>query len=261
VRVVVSTPTTTTPAPVDSAPASSDSDIVLVVLFYTVLGGVYLGRRRIPGYAYLNRPITFRGWMRGRRRRRAAAGGPSTDTAAAPQSPDVHDDVRDAVTGQPLRDEPGIHQCTRCRVYYQAPSVDFVRRHNGSRCIACNIAPVVPLDAARPGQWVTPPSGGNVTTLANYRRRVNQEVVFEGRCLQVLTSRSGTAFAVMFERGTWTEGFKLVVPTAYVTEVGGAVFVRSLAGRTIRARGVVTHSPIFGYEISISSRSMILEVR
>lgn len=115
------------------------------------------------------------------------------------------------------------------------------------------------VDGQRIQQHVAPPprrSGGSAT-LADYRQRVDERVVFEGRCLQVLTSRSGTAYAVMFEPGTWTEGFKLVVRTAFVAEVGGTAFIRSLAGRTIRAEGVITHSPVFGYEISISRRAQI----
>lgn len=107
----------------------------------------------------------------------------------------------------------------------------------------------------------SPPRRDGVTSLADYRQRLNESVVFEGRCVQVLTSRSGSAFAVMFEPGTWTEGFKLVVPTAYVPEVGGAPYIRRLAGSMIRAQGIVTHSPIFGYEISISHRAQILDVR
>jgi DNA-directed RNA polymerase subunit RPC12/RpoP len=172
----------------------------------------------------------------------------------------MDDEVRDAVTGQPLGAERRRYRCSRCQLFYGASSVEFIRRENGGRCIGCGSAAVVPSDGQRVEQHVTPPGAGAATTVANYRRHVNQMVVFEGRCLQVLTSRSGTAYAVMFEPGTWTEGFKLVVRTAFVAEVGGERFIRSLSGQMIRARGVITHSPVFGYEIGISNRSMILGV-
>ena len=64
----------------------------------------------------------------------------------------------------------------------------------------------------------------------------------------------------MFEPGSWRDGFKLVIRTNFVAHVGGAEFIRSLAGRTIRVRGRIDRSVIFGYEINITNRSMILEV-
>jgi len=169
-------------------------------------------------------------------------------------------DVRDAVTGQPLHPALGLHRCTRCHVFYQASSVACIQRDNGGRCISCGNTTVVPMQRAYGVDRDARHDSQAITTLEDYRSKVNQLVVFEGRCVRVRPSRSGTAYAVMFEDGAWTRGFKLVIRSAVVEEVGGAAFIRSLAGRTIRARGVVEHSLVFGYEITVTSRSMILGV-
>jgi hypothetical protein len=171
-------------------------------------------------------------------------------------------DVRDAITGQPLRPALGLHRCMRCHVFYETASVECIQRENGGRCISCGNASVSPVNGAAAGeQSASGDPDADITTLDNYRQRVGQLVVFEGRCVRVLPSRSGAAYAVMFEHGTWTEGFKLVIRTGFVTHVGGDDFIRSLAGRTVRARGVIAHSSVFGYEITITTRSMILGVR
>jgi hypothetical protein len=145
-------------------------------------------------------------------------------------------------------------------VFYQASSVDCIQRDNAGRCISCGSASVVPLQRASAVEHDAAHDRQAITTLQDYRSRVDQVVVFEGRCVRVLSSRSGTAYAVMFEDAGWTEGFKLVIRTGFVTQVGGAAFIRGLAGRTIRARGVIEHSAVYGYEITVTARSMILGV-
>jgi len=126
--------------------------------------------------------------------------------------------------------------------------------------VACGGPSVSPVNGTRAVDQQADEGRSGITTLANYRSRVGEVVVFEGRCVRVLPSRSGSAFAVMFEDRSWTEGFKLVIRTGFVEHVGGADFIRGLAGRTIRARGLIVHSPVFGYEITVTTRSMILGV-
>jgi hypothetical protein len=184
---------------------------------------------------------------------------PRTDTLWNPHEADLTD-VRDAITGQPLRPAFGLHRCTQCHPFYQTSSVELLNRENGGCCVACGSASVSPVNGARAGDQQPDDDRSEITTLANYRSRVGEVVVFEGRCVRVLPSRSGSAFAVMFEDRAWTEGFKLVIRTGFVEHVGGADFIRSLAGRTIRARGLIVHSPVFGYEITVTARSMILGV-
>lgn len=183
-----------------------------------------------------------------------------TDVVWSPEGAELTD-VRDAVTGQPLRPTLGLHRCVHCHVFYQTSSVEFVRRENGGGCVGCGSTSILPLESTAAYEPCTDTDQQAITTLVNYRARVGQVVVFEGRCVRVLPSRSATAFAVMFEDSSWTEGFKLVIRTGFVGQVGGANFIRSLAGKTVRARGLILHSPVFGYEITISDRSMILAVR
>jgi hypothetical protein len=96
--------------------------------------------------------------------------------------------------------------------------------------------------------------------LANVRAWAGQVVIFEGRCIQVRTSRSGSSYAVMFETGTWSNAFKLVFLRGAVTQVGGHQFIRSLSGKKLRIRGLVQKHDKFGYQILVNDRSMILEV-
>jgi hypothetical protein len=169
-------------------------------------------------------------------------------------------DVRDAVTGEPLRRSVAVQQCLRCQASYEPPSLEFIRRQNGGRCIACGFIVGAGNHARTTTTDRVHAPGPETTTLANYRARLNQMVVFEGRCVRVLPSQSGTAYAVMFENGAWAQGFKLVIRTAHVAAIGGPQFIQSLAGRTVRVRGVIEHSPVFGYEVNVTNRSMILGV-
>ena len=170
-------------------------------------------------------------------------------------------DVGDGVTGRPVRPTRGLHRCAQCHVSYETSSVEFIRRENDGCCVGCGSTSVVPLAGSPADEPPTREDQEEITTLANYRSRVGEVVVFEGRCVRVLPSRRGTAYAVMFEEGGWTDGFKLVIRTGFVSEVGGAHFIQSLAGRNIRVRGLIARSPVFGYEISVTTRSMILAVQ
>lgn len=187
--------------------------------------------------------------------------GPVRREARAQWSFTDQSDVRDAITGQPLRLGPELHRCTRCQVYYHRSSVDLLERDNGGRCVSCGDASVSPIHQGAPVPAPGPTGEPDVTTLTDYRAKVGEVVIFEGRCVEVLPSRSGSAFAVMFEHARWTQGFKLVIRTASVSDVGGLGFIRSLLGRTVRVRGRVDYHEIYGYEIAITNRSMILEVR
>jgi hypothetical protein len=86
-------------------------------------------------------------------------------------------------------------------------------------------------------------------------------VTFEGAVRAVRKSRRGQDYAVMFEQAGWTRGLKLVFFRGAVGKVGGPRFIQGLTGRTVRVRGFLLNHPLFGPEIVISERSMILEVR
>ena len=267
-----SVPAFQAPQPLSSSPPRSEDDTAFVVGFWSIVGAVYWavwyrGRlRRVPSPPFGTAPAAPPPPDANYRPRSPYAGGsgitftePRTDTLWNPHEADLTD-VRDAITGQTLRPALGLHRCTHCQVFYQTSSVEWLRRENGGRCISCGNASVRPIGDAPASEHDQANDQQDVTTLENYRSRVGQVVVFEGRCIRVLPSRTGAAYAVMFEDHPWTQGFKLVIRTGFVASVGGNEFIRSLAGRTVRARGLITHSPVFGYEITVTTRSMILGV-
>jgi hypothetical protein len=270
----IAAPPTTPSPPSRSTATRPPDDFGLVVAFWLAVGSLVWGVRHLRRRAHAAAPTppdaNGAAPIPPDPRERSTPGradardvgitftDPRTDAAWTPHGADLTG-VRDALTGQPLRPAPGLHRCTRCHVFYQASSVDFIQRENGGCCAGCGSVSVFPVNPSH-GSEQRPSDRPEITTLANYRSRVGEVVIFEGRCVRVLPSRSGTAFAVMFENGGWTEGFKLVIRTEFVARVGGADYIRSLAGRTIRVRGLITHSPAFGYEMTVTTHAMMLDV-
>lgn len=173
-------------------------------------------------------------------------------------SPVNIDGLHDAFTGAPLDKRLGLNQCTKCKVFYHNESVQILREANGSACVACQAKSIVAIgekQSAKAGRDHDP----NVVTLSNYREYVGSVITFEGKVEQVLISRRGIDYAVMFENKSWTRGFKLVFFGGSLERCGGSSFVESLRGKTIKVRGLLHKDPTFGYEIIISERSMILD--
>jgi hypothetical protein len=65
----------------------------------------------------------------------------------------------------------------------------------------------------------------------------------------------------MFEQTTWAKGLKLVFFRRSIQKAGGVTFIKSLRGKHVRVRGLLINHRIFGPEIIITERSMILDVR
>lgn len=179
-------------------------------------------------------------------------------TANPPTDLDIKNLV-DALTGAPLQLTLGLYQCRRCKVFYQAHSVEVIQSENSGRCVSCLHAEIESV-TARPGQ-----RGRNadvsVVTLENYREHAGHVITFEGHVHTVLTSRRGKDYAVMFEDRSWTRGFKMVVFRGDVGRIGGAQFLFSLINRRVRIRGLLIRHSRFGYEIIVSDRAMILGVQ
>lgn len=169
--------------------------------------------------------------------------------------------LRDAVTGTALDPSRGLYRCRRCEVFYHAESYELVRGENAGRCVACGVASIMSISTAQAKQQSGRNYEAGITTLADYRSKEGQVVIFEGRCVCVLPSRRGSDYAVMFEDKPWTRGFKMVVLKGATARIGGPAFLRGLAGKQIRVRGLIVKHPRFGYEIIVNDRAMILEVR
>ncbi|RYZ13769.1 MAG: hypothetical protein EON61_06085 [Alphaproteobacteria bacterium] len=169
------------------------------------------------------------------------------------------DGLLDAFTGAPLDRALGLFQCTKCSVFYHRASVDVLRAENSSKCVACGTASLASVgtgaEQAR-GRNHTP----DVITLADYRGHFGKVVTFEGRVNRVEVSKRGQDYAVMFESASWTKGFKLVFFRGAISASGGGPYIKSLASKTVRVRGLLINHPIFGPEIVITEKSMILEV-
>lgn len=169
--------------------------------------------------------------------------------------------LRDAVTGTALDSSRGLYRCGRCEVFYHAESFELVRQENAARCVACGATSIVSISAAQAKQQSGRNYEAGTTTLADYRSKEGQVVIFEGRCVCVLPSRRGSDYAVMFEDKPWTRGFKMVVLRGATASVGGPGFLLGLAGKQVRVRGLIVKHPRFGYEIIVNDRAMILGVR
>lgn len=157
----------------------------------------------------------------------------------------------DALTGMPLQREDGLRQCLRCRVFYQTHSYALIQAENGGRCVACSDKRLVKVPL------VDPVAGCNAeataVTLADYPQHLGQLVVFEGQVVDVIPSRGGKQYAVMFENATWSKGLKMVVPEKELPRLGGLAALNGLRGSTIRLRGLLRHHPLLGPQI-MSSR-------
>jgi hypothetical protein len=168
--------------------------------------------------------------------------------------------LHDAFTGAPLDARLGFHQCTNCKVHYHAESVVVLREENGARCVACGAAAIVALTDSQARTTKGRDYSPDVITLGDFRRHFDRVVTFEARVTAVKVSRRGMDYAVMFEQASWTKGLKLVFFRGAVRAVGGPDFINSLAGRTVRVRGLLINHARFGPEIIISERGMILGI-
>jgi len=65
----------------------------------------------------------------------------------------------------------------------------------------------------------------------------------------------------MFENKNWQQGFKMVAFRGAVDRIGGERFVYSLANRTVRVRGLLVLHKVFGYQIIVTDRAMILSIQ
>lgn len=182
--------------------------------------------------------------------------------------------VVDAFTGEALNPGLGLYQCTKCQVYYHRASYEVIQSENGGRCVAClsvsinTVAQAQSRSARRPKSAENPRETAQATNyrpeavgLFNYREHVGRVITFESFVPVVRESRRGGDFAVMLENLQWEKGFKVMVFRRNVRSIGGADYVRSLQGRTIRVRGLLQKHHTFGYQIIVTERSMIQELR
>ncbi|MDH5327700.1 MAG: hypothetical protein OEY58_19775 [Gammaproteobacteria bacterium] len=129
---------------------------------------------------------------------------------------------------------------------------------NESKCVCCNTVNIARFIRSNStgGTDFTP----DVVTLRNYKNYIGSVVTFEGLVHEVKESKRGSDYAVMFENKSWTKGFKLVFFSGSIKHVGGVDYIRSLKSKKVKVRGLVVNHEIFGYEIIVYRKSMILGV-
>jgi hypothetical protein len=177
----------------------------------------------------------------------------------APASDDLKG-LHDAFTGAALNPALGLNQCTQCSVYYHSESVSVLREENGSRCVACGSTSITALISGQAAHSRGRDYNPDLVTLRNYRSHFGRVITFEGKVHSIKVSKRGLDYAVMFEDASWAKGFKLVFFRGSVRKVGGAKYINSLNRRRVRVRGLLIQHPIFGPEIMISQRDMILDI-
>lgn len=170
----------------------------------------------------------------------------------------------DAFTGEPLNLTLGLFQCARCKVYYHKSSFDVIRSENAGRCVACLDSQISTVNVTRV-RGTPPPSRPThvptVVTLANYREHVGRVITFEGYVVKLLVSRRGLTYAAMFEDKSWRAGLKMVILRGRVHAVGGPAFIGRFLHNTVRVRGLLQRHPKYGYQILVTERSMIQDIR
>jgi hypothetical protein len=169
--------------------------------------------------------------------------------------------LHDAFTGAKLNPALGLFQCTTCKVYYHADSYVVLRAENAGRCVACSSAIISSVSANQATENRGRDFNPDVVTLATFRSHFNRVVTFEGIVREVKVSRRGQDYAVMFEQASWSRGLKLVCFRGAIDDVGGARFIRSLNSKRVRVRGLLINHQIFGPEIIVTERTMILDIK
>lgn len=168
-------------------------------------------------------------------------------------------DVNDAFTGAPIDARLAVYQCTRCKVYYQKSSVDFLRTEAAGKCVSCQGIEIVQVGLT--GSRATGHNyNAGVVTLSDYRLHVDQVVTFRGVVVKTYYTRYGHNLALMFEDLPLRRAFKMIVFARYIQEAGGTTFLESLRGKTVQVRGLLQRHATWGYELVLTHRRMILEI-
>ena len=197
----------------------------------------------------------------------------------------VPEDINDAFTGEKIDRLKEVFQCRKCSVYYHRESLELIRKENSGHCISCGNRAIEQVRVKKPRrrpermsqagraarnrevpQRVQEPKAEvkfspYSVTIHNYREYMGRMVTFEGFVYCVSPSSDGKAYGAMFEKRSWGEGLKMLVLKNYLPLVGGADFLKSLEGKVIQIKGLLSSHPFYGDEILVTDSKMILEIR
>jgi hypothetical protein len=183
------------------------------------------------------------------------------DSGNTAPSEDQLDGLHDAFTGAPLDTGLGLYRCSDCQVYYHKESYQVLSEANNGQCVACSSVDIVSLTSAKARKTRGRDHDPNVINLQNFKQHVGSVVTFEGEIHKVLTSQRGKDYAAMFENKGWTKGLKLVFFGGSIRKAGGKRYITGLEGKTVKVRGLLINHDVFGHEIIVSEKSMILSAK
>lgn len=175
-------------------------------------------------------------------------------------------DLQDPLSGEPIKIEPNknLYECENCFVIYLEESFDYITLYNNGKCVCCGKKSIKLFDYFKETKLkiVIPKFIPEIITLENYKDFVGKSIKFSGTIVKILESKRGD-YALMFEDKPWVEGFKLIIFYPLMKPGKGLEreFLRSLVGKTVKVRGILQKHEIYGYEILIFKRSMILDIK
>lgn len=172
-------------------------------------------------------------------------------------------DLQDPLSGDPIILKPGdyIFQCSKCSVFYLRESYDFLVKRNRGQCVSCLSVDIKSIYIDNNFNIQYKIFLPQEVTIENLSLFVGKTIKFTGTIYKILLSRRGD-YALMFEDKPWTEGFKLIVFYPLMKAKNGLEkpFLDSLVGKRVTVRGLLKHHEIYGYEILIFKRNMILKI-
>ncbi len=172
-------------------------------------------------------------------------------------------DLYDPLSGDPIqiRANQYLFRCKKCSVFYLKDSYDFIVQKNQRKCVSCLSTEILPY--YYDGKIIKIVSfNPDFVTLENLHLYVNKSIKFTGTIVKLYESKRGD-YALMFEDKPWVEGFKLIIFYPLMKKGKGLEreFLQSLVGKTITVRGLLQCHEIYGYEILIFKRNMILNIQ
>lgn len=168
-------------------------------------------------------------------------------------------DLHDAFTGEKLDVLKGLYRCSTCKVYYHRASYEVILSENQGKCVACQKPTLISLTSKDASSTSGRDNQISTVTLANYKSFEGQVITFEGYVPRINYSKTGS-IAVMFQDTSWVHGLKLVVFGGKVDDAGGYSYLTNMKNKKVRVRGLIVNHHKYGWQIIVTSKSMILKI-
>ena len=168
-------------------------------------------------------------------------------------------DLHDAFTGEKLDVLKELYRFSTCKVYYHRASYDVILSENHGKCVACKKPTLISITSKDASSTSGRDHHISTVTLVNYKSFEGQVITFEGYVPRINYSKTGS-IAVMFQDESWVHGLKLVVFGGKVDDVGGYSYLTNMKNKKVCVRGLIVNHHKYGWQIIVTSRSMILKI-